>query len=51
MESKCRVGDVGNINRFIYKHMNEAPPNPEDIDCEMNRVEAEVATLLGEVTE
>lgn len=46
------VGMVGyeiNFNRFFYKY--EAPPKLEDIDRELKRVEAEIAALLGEVTE
>ena len=46
------VGIVGyeiNFNRFFYKY--EAPPKLEDIDRELKRVEAEIAELLGEVTE
>ncbi len=46
------VGIVGyeiNFNRFFYKY--EAPPKLEDIDRELRRVEAEIAALLGEVTE
>lgn len=46
------VGLVGyeiNFNRFFYKF--EAPPKLEDIDRELKRVEAEIAELLGMVTE
>ena len=46
------VGIVGyeiNFNRFFYKY--EAPPKLEDIDRELKRVEAEIAELLGQVTE
>jgi len=46
------VGIVGheiNFNRFFYKY--EAPPKLEEIDRELKRVEAEIAALLGEVTE
>ena len=46
------VGIVGyeiNFNRFFYKY--EAPPKLEDIDRELKRVEAEIAVLLGEVTD
>ena len=46
------VGIVGyeiNFNRFFYKY--EAPPKLGDIDRELKRVEAEIAALLGEVTE
>jgi len=46
------VGLVGyeiNFNRFFYKY--EAPPKLEDIDKELKRVEAEIASLLGEVME
>ena len=46
------VGLVGyeiNFNRFFYKY--EAPPKLEDIDRELKRVEAEIAELLGQVTE
>ena len=38
-----------NFNRFFYKY--EPPPKLEDIDRELKRVEAEIAALLGEVTE
>ena len=46
------VGIVGyeiNFNRFFYKY--KAPPKLEDIDRDLKRVEAEIAALLGEVTE
>lgn len=46
------VGIVGyeiNFNRFFYKY--ETPPKLEDIDRELKRVEAEIAELLGQVTE
>lgn len=46
------IGLVGyeiNFNRFFYKY--EAPPKLEDIDRELKKVEAEIAALLGEVTE
>ena len=46
------VGIVGyeiNFNRFFYKY--EAPPKLEDIDRELKRVEAEIAELMGQVTE
>lgn len=46
------VGIVGyeiNFNRFFYKY--EVPPKLEDIDRELKRVEAEIAELLGQVTE
>lgn len=46
------VGVVGyeiNFNRFFYKY--EAPPKLEDIDRELKQVEAEIAELLGQVTE
>ncbi len=46
------VGIVGyeiNFNRFFFKY--EAPPKLEDIDRELKRVEAEIAALLGEVTQ
>ncbi|QOJ33811.1 MAG: SAM-dependent DNA methyltransferase [Nitrospira sp.] len=46
------IGLVGyeiNFNRFFYKY--EAPPKLKDIDKELKRVEAEIAALLGEVTE
>ncbi|MBW7885400.1 MAG: type I restriction-modification system subunit M [Anaerolineae bacterium] len=46
------VGLVGyeiNFNRFFYKY--EPPPALADIDRELKRVEAEIAALLGEVTE
>lgn len=46
------IGIVGyeiNFNRFFYKY--ERPDNLEDIDRELKRVEAEIAELLGKVTE
>lgn len=46
------VGLVGyeiNFNRFFYKY--EAPPKLEDLDRDLKRVEAEIAELLGQVTE
>ena len=46
------IGLVGyeiNFNRFFYKY--EPPPKLEEIDRELKRVEAEIAALLGEVTE
>lgn len=58
IDESCRdkkdkaIGLVGyeiNFNRFFYKY--EPPPKLEDIDRELKRVEAEIAALLGEVTE
>ncbi len=46
------VGCVGyeiNFNRYFYKYV--PPPSLEEIDSELKRVEAEIAALLGEVTE
>ena len=46
------VGLIGyeiNFNRFFYNY--EAPRKLEDIDKELKRVEAEIAELLGQVTE
>jgi len=44
-----RVGYEINFNRFFYKYV---PPRPlETIDAELKQVEAEIAALLGEVTE
>lgn len=46
------VGCVGyeiNFNRFFYKFI--PPPELSDLDKELKRVEAEIAALLGQVTE
>lgn len=44
-----RVGYEINFNRYFYKYV---PPRPLDaIDADLKAVEAEIATLLGEVTE
>ena len=46
------VGCVGyeiNFNRYFYKYI--PPPSLAEIDKELKRVEAEIAALLGEVTE
>jgi type I restriction enzyme M protein len=44
-----RVGFEINFNRFFYKYV--PPRNLVDIDAELKQVEAEIADLLGEVTE
>ncbi len=47
-----QVGKVGyeiNFNRFFYKYV--PPRKLHDIDAELKQVEAEIAELLGEVTE
>jgi len=44
-----RVGYEINFNRFFYKFV--PPRKLHDIDLELKRVEAEIAELLGEVTE
>jgi type I restriction enzyme M protein len=44
-----RVGYEINFNRYFYRYI---PPRPlETIDAELKAVEAEIAALLGEVTE
>lgn len=44
-----RVGFEINFNRYFYRYV---PPRPlEEIDAELKQVEAEIAALLGEVTE
>lgn len=44
-----RVGYEINFNRYFYQY---TPPRPlEAIDAELKQVEAEIAALLGEVTE
>lgn len=44
-----RVGYEINFNRYFYRYV---PPRPlEEIDAELKQVEAEIAALLGEVTE
>ncbi len=51
-EKDKAVGCVGyeiNFNRYFYKYI--APPSLAEIDKELKRVEAEIAALLGEVTE
>lgn len=51
-ESDKGIGRVGyeiNFNRFFYKY--EPPRKLVDIDADLKRVEAEIAELLGEVTE
>lgn len=47
-----KVGRVGyeiNFNRFFYKYV--PPRKLHDIDADLKQVEAEIAALLGEVTE
>ena len=44
-----RVGYEINFNRFFYKYV--APRKLHDIDADLKQVEAEIAALLGEVTE
>ncbi len=44
-----RVGYEINFNRYFYKYV--PPRKLADIDAELKQVEAEIATLLGEVTE
>ncbi|MDH6186747.1 class I SAM-dependent DNA methyltransferase [Polaromonas sp. CG_23.6] len=44
-----RVGFEVNFNRFFYKY--EPPRNLIDIDADLKQVEAEIAELLGEVTQ
>jgi type I restriction enzyme M protein len=44
-----RVGYEINFNRFFYKFI--PPRRLEEIDAELKQVEAEIAKLLGEVTE
>ncbi|OLP04523.1 type I restriction-modification system subunit M [Rhodoferax antarcticus] len=51
-ESDKDIGRVGfeiNFNRFFYKY--EPPRKLIDIDADLKQVEAEIAVLLGEVTE
>lgn len=51
-ESDNGIGRVGyeiNFNRFFYKYV--PPRKLADIDAELKQVEAEIAALLGEVTE
>jgi type I restriction enzyme M protein len=51
-EKDKEVGKVGyeiNFNRFFYQYVQ--PRNLHDIDAELKQVEAEIAALLGEVTE
>jgi len=44
-----RVGYEINFNRFFYKYI---PPRPlEEIDADLQQIEAEIAALLGEVME
>ncbi len=44
-----RVGYEINFNRFFYKYV--PPRDLEEIDADLKQVEAEIAALLGEVTE
>ena len=44
-----RVGYEINFNRFFYKYV--PPRKLQDIDADLKQVEAEIAELLGEVTE
>ena len=44
-----RVGYEINFNRFFYQYM--PPRKLHDIDADLKQVEAEIAELLGEVTE
>ena len=44
-----RVGYEINFNRYFYKY--QPPRKLADIDAELKQVEAEIAALLGEVTE
>jgi type I restriction enzyme M protein len=44
-----RVGYEINFNRFFYKYV--PPRNLVDIDADLKQVEAEIAELLGEVTQ
>lgn len=51
-ERDNQVGKVGyeiNFNRFFYQYAR--PRSLADIDAELKQVEAEIAALLGEVTE
>jgi type I restriction enzyme M protein len=51
-ESDKGIGRVGyeiNFNRFFYKYV--PPRKLVDIDADLKQVEAEIAELLGEVTE
>lgn len=51
-EKDKQVGKVGyeiNFNRFFYKYV--PPRKLADIDADLKQVEAEIAELLGEVTE
>lgn len=51
-DSDKAIGCVGyeiNFNRFFYKFVR--PPKLSDIDKDLKQVEAEIAALLGEVTE
>jgi len=51
-ESDKGIGRVGyeiNFNRFFYKY--DPPRKLVDIDADLKQVEAEIAELLGEVTE
>jgi type I restriction enzyme M protein len=51
-EKDKQVGKVGyeiNFNRFFYQYV--PPRKLHDIDAELKQVEAEIAALLGEVTE
>ena len=44
-----RVGYEINFNHFFYKYV--PPRKLTDIDADLKQVEAEIAALLGEVTE
>jgi type I restriction enzyme M protein len=44
-----RIGYEINFNRYFYKYV--PPRRLEEIDTELKQVEAEIAALLGEVTE
>jgi len=44
-----RVGYEINFNRYFYQYL--PPRRLEDIDADLKQVEAEIAVLLGEVTE
>jgi type I restriction enzyme M protein len=51
-ESDKGIGRVGyeiNFNRFFYKYV--PPRKLVDIDADLKQVEAEIAELLGEVTQ
>jgi type I restriction enzyme M protein len=51
-ERDFQIGRVGyeiNFNRYFYKYV--PPRKLHDIDAELKQVEAEIAALLGNVTE